>query len=78
MNAFVASQFSYCPLVWMFHDRSVGKKLNKIHERALRILYIDSYSNIEELLTRANTVSLHHKNLQLLATEVLKRKRISC
>ena len=22
MNAFIISQFSYCPLVWMFHDRS--------------------------------------------------------
>ena len=29
MNAFVVSQFSYCPLVWMFHDRSVNKKINK-------------------------------------------------
>ena len=25
MNAFVVSQFSYCPLVWMFHERSVYK-----------------------------------------------------
>ena len=37
MNAFIVSQFSYCPLVWMFHDRSVNKKINKIHERSLRI-----------------------------------------
>ena len=26
-NTFVMSQFSYCPLVWMFHDRSVNKKI---------------------------------------------------
>ena len=70
MNAFVVSQFSYCPIVWMFHDRSVNKKINKIHERALRIAYKDSCSNFEELLTKANTVSIHHKNLQLLATEI--------
>ena len=49
MNAFIVSQFSYCPLVWMFHDRSVNKKINKIHERALRIAYKDSCSNFEEL-----------------------------
>ena len=42
MNAFVVSQFGYCPLVWMFHDRSVDKKINKIHERALRIAYKES------------------------------------
>ena len=75
MNAFVVSQFSYCPLVWMFHDRSVNKKINKIHEKALRISYKDSCSNFEESLLKANTVSIHHRNLQLLATEIFKTQR---
>ena len=75
MNAFVVSQLSNCPLVWMLHDRSVNKKISKIHERALRIAYIDSYSNFEEVWMKANTVSIHHKNLQLLATEIFKAQR---
>ena len=75
MNAFVISQFSYCLLVWTSHDRSVNKKISKIHERSLRIAYRDSCSNFEELLTKANTVSIHHKNLQLLATEIFKTQR---
>ena len=75
MNAFVVSQFSYCPLIWMCHDRSVNKKINKIHERATRIAYKDSCSNLEELLTKGNTVSIHHKNLQLLTTEIFKTQR---
>ena len=75
MNAFIVSQFSYCPLVWMFQDRSVNKKINKIHERALRIACKDSCSNFEELLTKANSVTIHHKNLQLLATEIFKTQR---
>ena len=75
MNAFIVSQFGYCPLVWMFHDRSVNKKINKIHERALRIAYEDSCSNFEKLLTKANSVTIHHKNLQLLATEIFKTQR---
>ena len=75
MSAFIISQFSYYPLVWMFHDRSVNKKINKIHERALRIAYKDSCSNFEELLTKANSVTIHHKNLQLLATEIFKTQR---
>ena len=29
MNAFVVSQYSHCSLVWMFHDRSANKKINK-------------------------------------------------
>ena len=74
-NAFVASQLSYCPLVWMFHDRSVNKKINKTNEGALRISYKASCSNFEELLLKANTVSIHHKNLQLLATEISKTQK---
>ena len=59
----------------MFHDRSVNKKINKIHERALRISYKDSCSNFEELLLKANTVSIHLKNLQLLAIEIFKTQK---
>ena len=75
INAIVASQFSYCPLVRMFHDRSVNKKINNIHKRDLRISYKDSCSNFEELLLKANTVSIHLKSLQLLATEIFKTQK---
>ena len=37
IKAFVMSQFSHCLLVLMFHDRNLNDKINKIHERALRI-----------------------------------------
>ena len=37
MTLFVMSHFSSCPLFWMFHDRKSYNKINKIHERALRI-----------------------------------------
>ena len=40
MNTFIISQFSYYPLICMFHDRSVNKKINEIHERVLRIAFI--------------------------------------
>ena len=41
----------------------------------MRISYKDSCSNFEELLLKANTVSIHHKNLQLLATEIFKTQK---
>ena len=37
MKAFITSQLSYCPLVWMFHSRILNNKISKIHERALRL-----------------------------------------
>ena len=36
LNTFIESQFSYCPLIWMFHSRKLNHKINHIHERALR------------------------------------------
>ena len=39
MNAFMISQFSYCPLVWMFHSRTLRNRINKLHEKALRLVY---------------------------------------
>ena len=32
MKSFVTSQFSYCPLIWMFHSRRLNNKINSIHE----------------------------------------------
>ena len=39
MKAFVESQFGYFPLVWMFHSRTLSNRINRLHERALRITY---------------------------------------
>ena len=32
MRAFILSQFGYCPLVWMFHSRTLNHRINRIHE----------------------------------------------
>ena len=34
MKSFITSQFSYCPLVWMFHNRGTNDLINNIHDRA--------------------------------------------
>ena len=72
MQAFFNSQFSYCPLVWMFHSRSVNTRINNLHYRALRIVYRDETSSFRELLLRDGSVSIHHLNLQSLAIEMFK------
>ena len=75
MKSFVTSQFGYCPLIWMFHSRRLNNKINSIHERALRITYQDHISTFQELLNKDNSVSIHHRNLQALATEMFKIHR---
>ena len=66
MKAFVSSQFAYCPLIWMFHSRQINHKINKLHERALRIVYNDHFSSFEELLSKDKSVTVHQRNLQIL------------
>ena len=31
MHAFIISQFNYCPLVWMCHNRGINDKINNLH-----------------------------------------------
>ena len=50
-------------------------RVNKIHEKALRLVYDDSpYLSFDELLIKDKSVSIHQRNLQLLATEIFKVK----
>ena len=74
MKAFINSQFGYCPLVWMFHSRTLNSQINAVHERALRIVYQDKKSTFDELLLKDNSVMIHQRNLQVLATELYKVK----
>ena len=68
------SQFNYCPLIWMCHSWGLNNKINNIHKRALRIVYQDKKSNLQDLLQKDNSVSIHMKNVQYLATEIYKVK----
>ena len=50
-------------------------RINKIHERALRLIYrSDSKLSFKGLLDKNKTVSIHEKNLQVLATKIFKVK----
>ena len=74
LTSFIESQFSYCPLVWMFCSKKMHKKINHIHERALRLVYKDYKTSFEELLRKDDSVSFHHRNIRCLATEMYKVK----
>ena len=74
LESFVKSQFSYCPLVWMFSNRALNSRIDKLQERSLRILYKDDMSTFEELLEKDNAITVHDHNIQLLATEMYKVK----
>ena len=78
MKAFIESQFSYCPLIWMFCSRKMNRKVNHIHERALRLVYDDYVSSFNEMLKRDKSVCVHHRNIQRIAIEMFKVKFYLC
>ena len=56
----------------MFHSRKLNIKINRLHERCLRIVYNDTNSSFNDLLKKDNSVCNHHRNLQTLAIELYK------
>ena len=56
----------------MFCSRTLNHRINRLHERALRIAYDDYLSDFEELLIKDNTVTIHKRNLRKLAIEMYK------
>ena len=56
----------------MFHSRQLNNRINKLHERALRIVYNVFSSTFNELLLKDNSVSIHNRNIQALAIELYK------
>ena len=66
----IKSQFSYCPLIWMFSSRETNNFIDRIHERYNRIISGDNESNFENLLVINKEITILQRNLQVLMTEV--------
>ena len=50
----------------------MNNKVNRLHEKCLRIVYSDKTSPFEELLDKDRSVTIHKINLQILATEIFE------
>ena len=70
LNAFITSQFSYAPVVWMFHNRKLNNHINRIHKRALRIVFQDHNLTFEELLAKDSSFKIHECNVRRLFIEI--------
>ena len=72
LRAFIELQFNYCPLMWMFHSRTLNNKINRLHEKALRLVYGDYKFKFDELLEKDSSFRIHHRNIKTLAIEIFK------
>ena len=65
LKAFFTAQFRCCLLTWMFHRRMLSNKF-------IRFSYFKRRSYFKELSETDNSISLYHRNIQVLATELYK------
>ena len=71
-KSFFEAQFNCCCLIWMFYSRSTNNKINKCHERALRIVYDDYNSKFEDLYTKDDSFTIHQQYIQTLEIKMSK------
>ena len=72
LYSFVYSNFNYCSLVWHFCLSKSLYKIEKIQERALRLLHNDFASDNPELLKKSGKTAMEIKRLRCLALELFK------
>ena len=72
MQAFTFSNFDYCALIWHFCSESNTAKIEKIQERALRLVLDNHISDHSTLLGKAVIDPLKTKRIKTLAMEIYK------
>ena len=51
----------------------MNNRINKIHKKALRLVYKDETNlSLDDFLQMDKSVSIHQRNLQIIATEIYK------
>ena len=72
MNTFFDSQFKYGLLIWMCHSRINNRKIDRLLERYLMIIYKDIQSWFKELLEKNSSIFIHERNVQMLLLKVTR------
>ena len=71
-EAYISSNFRYCPLIWMFCGKMSDNLIAKSNYRTLRAIYYTQTRSYEELLHLSGKKKIHTQNLQILMVEVYK------
>ena len=68
----ILPHLTYCQTVWHFCKQSERRKLERLQERALRIIYNCRTDTYEDLLRRGKLPSLYNRRLQEIVTLMYK------
>ncbi len=69
---FILAHFNYCPMVWHFCGKASTKKIELIHERALRFLLNDQKSTYHELIEKYNYTTMLIRRIITISMEDFK------
>ena len=61
-----------------YSHREINQKINKLHERALRVVYKNNNLTFEQLLYKDKSFTIHERNIQKLAVKMYKVKHNLC
>ena len=53
-DTFIMSNFNYCPIIWMYHGKTLNNRVDHVQSRSLRILHNDFGIPYEVLLERTD------------------------
>ena len=71
LNMVVLSNFQNCPLMWLFCSKAVDNLIKRTTKRAMGIIYnSDNGEELDAILQRDGTLTIHKKNLQKLKVEI--------
>ena len=70
----IMPHLTYCHLVWHFCTASDGRKLERLQERALRLVYNTTTDSYDTLLKRAKLTTLRNRRLQDILILMFKVK----
>ena len=77
-NSYIRCNFDYCSTVWMFTNKSNLQKLDKLNERAIRMVHNEYGSDYIDLLSQTKSHNIYNMCLKTLAVEMYKvRNNIS-
>ncbi len=71
-NAFIRANLNYCPLVWINRNKTDLARLEKVQERAVRLIFNDKMSTYIDLLWRAGVPLVLIRWQRVLTSEVYK------
>ena len=70
-NVFIDNQFNYAPLIWVFYQKTLYLKIEKIHHKTLRVIH-QPKSSFYDLQECYGSKSIHQQHLQILLAEIYK------